>query len=141
MKLTPSQSKAIPLLLSGMKYKDIAKQLNISPQTISSWNNDPEFVAYVNRQRADALSGTRALLQSLTREAVRELYRIALHAENEEVRRKAIMDILHLTGFDDPKCGLYALEIGPQTSKQVQAAWYREANPLKARHLGVPDFE
>ncbi|MEP2759027.1 MAG: phBC6A51 family helix-turn-helix protein [Hyphomicrobiales bacterium] len=137
MKLTAAQTKAMPLLVSGLQQKDIAEKVGVTPQTISTWMKDAEFVAYLNQARSDALDGARDMLRGLANEAVEELRSIILNSENDEVRRKAIIDVLDMIGIKNPSMGCYGWGIGPKYADQVEKKWEQEANPELFKLLGM----
>ncbi len=136
MKLTPAQTKAMPLLVSGLKQKEIADKVGVTPQTISTWMKNPKFVAYLNQARTDALDSARDLLRGLAFEAVEELRSIILNSESDEVKRKAIMDVLEMIGIKNPSQGLYGWGIGPKTPQGVAQKWEQESGPQLYALLG-----
>ena len=137
MKLTAAQTKAMPLLVSGLQQKEVAEKVGVTPQTISTWMSDAEFVAYLNHARSEALDGARDMLRGLANEAVEELRSIILNSENDEVRRKAIIDVLDMIGIKNPSMGCYGWGIGPKCADQVEKKWEQEANPEPFKLLGM----
>ena len=52
-KLSEKQAIAIPLVLSGLKDEDVAKEVGVTRQTVNKWKNqDLEFIAHLNYYRA-----------------------------------------------------------------------------------------
>lgn len=128
MALNSKQLLAIPLMVSGKKLADVAKKLEVTPQTISEWNKSPEFLAYLNRRKMECLDVSLDILRSRVSDLVEELIRLALNAENEEVRRKAIMDVLEVQGIKNPQSGVYGWGVGPTNIKLVEKDLKKDAN-------------
>ena len=103
-----------------MKGVDIAKELNIVPQTLCEWKKSSLFMAEVNRLKMDSLESTRASLQNSSIQAVSTLNELMATAKNEETRRKAAMDILRLTGFEPGQHESYAWGVGKTTQKEIE---------------------
>ncbi|BCR05316.1 hypothetical protein DESUT3_23850 [Desulfuromonas versatilis] len=112
-KLTSKQIKALPLMAQGMSGVDVAKEVSVTPQTVSGWKNDPEFMANLNSIRMEFLESARCQLQQSPTRAVQTLIDLMENSENEEIRRKAALDVLRLTGFEPGKHGCYAWGVGP----------------------------
>lgn len=140
MKLTSAQTKAMPLLVSGLQQKEVADQVGITPQTISTWMKDPEFVASLNQERSEVLDSARDMLRGMAQEAIKELRSIILNSESDEIRRKAIkaiIDVLGMIGIKNPSMGFYGWGIGPITAAQVARDWEQKNNPELAKILGA----
>jgi hypothetical protein len=99
--LTEKQRKAAVLLVSGKTGRDVAKEVNCSPETICHWRHDAVFEALCNHLRLDALQAGREALRSAVSGAARVLIDLMGNAQNEEVRRKAALDVLSLVGMTD----------------------------------------
>ncbi len=120
MKLTPDQVKAVPHFVAGKKGKEIAELVGVTPQTVSAWRQDAAFVAYINRLQLEDLEKVRHEIRALASEAVKELTHLLKNAENEEVKRKTIMNILEIDGFVDPQSGKFGWGIGSLTQHGVE---------------------
>lgn len=105
--LSAKQIKAISLLATGTKSKDVAAELEVTAQTICEWWKQPSFAAEVNRIKWESLIAAREMIRASAGLAVQNLAEIATSAENEETRRKACNDLINLTGLSDPTTGLY----------------------------------
>lgn len=112
-KLTSKQLKALPLMAQGMSGKDVAKEVSVTPQTVSEWKNSPAFMATLNILRTEILESARSQLQQSPNKAIQTLIDLMDNSENEETRRKAALDILRLNGFEPGKHECYAWGIGP----------------------------
>ena len=98
--LTPNKIKAATLLVSGMTGKDVASEINCTPETICHWKNEPEFKALLNSLRKEVLEQGRERLRGSVMDAMDTLRDIMANSENQEARRKAAMDVLRMSGFD-----------------------------------------
>jgi len=121
LEVTPKQVKAISLLVTGMTGREVAKKVGVSYQTVSEWNNDPVFSVYVNQLKQEALDEARDKLRGLALEAVNSLQDLMINAKNEEVRRKASLNILEMTGLLNPNSGLYGFGIGPTSLSKYKS--------------------
>jgi len=119
--LTPKQVKAVSLLVSGMSGRAVAKEVGVSPQTVSEWNNDPVIEVYVNQLKQDALDEARDRIRGLALEATKNLEDLMRNAKSEEVKRKVCMSILDIVGISDPTTGVYGWGIGSTTLPQEKS--------------------
>ena len=92
--LKPKQVKCLELMLSNpkMKMQDIAKELNVSPKTISMWKREEEF-------RAEYDTSFRLKLQYASAKAFRKQVEL-LDSGNEMVAYLASKDIMDRAGFN-----------------------------------------
>jgi hypothetical protein len=134
--LSPKQLHSIALSLCGWKSVGIAEELEITPQTLSRWKSDPTYKAVLNDNKMRILEAARQKLQVSAENAVFGLVEIAEEAENEEVRRKACLNIIQLVGLSDPAKGLYAWGIGATTTQGVME---EELRQQYIRDLATPD--
>ena len=98
-KLNPKQIQAAVLLITGMKSKDIATKVGVTPETISVWKRYKEFIFLTNNLRQEYVDSIVDKLRNSTINAMETLNNLALSAESEETRRKAAKDILDMTGI------------------------------------------
>ena len=106
--LSPKQLKAIALLAQGFTGKEAAKSCNVTPQTLSEWRQINEFSAQLNSMKMGALESARDKLQSAAQTAAQTLVDLAESSTNPEVRRKAAMNILELTGYTRETIEMFA---------------------------------
>ena len=118
-KLSPQQIRAVTLFLSGSKSVSVSDQLGVSPQTLSRWQGEPNFKAVMNRCKWEILSNARQSLQLAADSAVNCLVEIATESDNEELRRRASMDIIRLVGLADPSNGLFGWGVDPSNANEV----------------------
>ena len=112
-KLTNKQLQALPLMAQGISGVDVAKEVAVSPQTISEWKKSPVFMVTLNQLKMEVLEGARCQLQQAPKSAVKTLIDLMENSDNEETRRKAALDILRLSGFEPGKHECYGWGIGP----------------------------
>ena len=92
--LKPKQVKCLELMLDHpkMKMKDIAKELNVTPKTISTWKKEEQF-------RAEYDSNFRLKLQYASARAFNKQVEL-LDSQNEMVAYLASKDIMDRAGFN-----------------------------------------
>lgn len=92
--LKPKQMKCLELMLDNpkMKMQDIAKELNVTPKTISMWKREEEF-------RAEYDNNFRLKLQYASARAFRKQVDL-LDSQNEMVAYLASKDIMDRAGFN-----------------------------------------
>lgn len=125
MSLTGKQVKAVGLLASGRTCREVAKEVSVTPQTITAWKKMPGFVAELNRAKRDGLEAARTKLQHIAGDAVDVLIDLAMNAEGEEVRRKAAMGLVGLAGLASDTTDVFAWGIGPTEEDEVVRQWQR----------------
>lgn len=90
--LSVEQMKCITLMVADNKtQKQIAKELNITEQTICNWKKQPEFREEIEKQIKNNFS-------LLAIEAQKGLSKL-LKTKNTNVRMQAIKDVLDRAGF------------------------------------------
>ena len=129
MGISPKQVKAIPLMVSGKKSHEVAKEIAVTPQTISEWQKNPEFVVMLNKAKKEILDAALDELRGGARDAASCLTDLVNNAENEEVRRKSALNILELTGIKDPSSGVYGWGIGSTNLTEAEKQIQRQENP------------
>ena len=92
--LKPKQVKCLELMFEHpkMKMQDIAKELNVTPKTISEWKKDEEF-------RNEYDTNFRLKLQYASARAFRKQVEL-LDSGNEMVAYLASKDIMDRAGFN-----------------------------------------
>jgi len=97
MALTAKQEKAVALLVDGtLKKKEIAEKLKISPQTISSWLKNPDFLRAIRDEGLKWLGEQVPVL-------LKNQFGLALSAKSEMVRMQATQDLLNRLGVVEDK--------------------------------------
>lgn len=93
-RLSPAQDVAIAALLRGCTITEAARQAGVERQTCSRWfNNDPEFIAALNRER----QAVWAVLQDQMRSTfVKALSIVEGRLDDPEFAPQAAMELLRL---------------------------------------------
>lgn len=90
--LNEKQQKCIILMITSNKtQRQIAKEIQVSENTICEWKKDKEFKDEVERQMKENFG-------SLAVEAQKELKKL-LKSKNENVKMQAIKDVLDRAGY------------------------------------------
>lgn len=129
MNLSDKQLLAIPLIAAGKKAKLVASEIEVTPQTLSEWNKNPEFVACLNQVRMEMLDSAVSQLRCCADKVLSELIRLATSAENEEVRRKACVELLEMLGIKHPQSGVYGWGVGATHPAEAKKEIARKENP------------
>lgn len=140
--LSPKQISAITLLALGKTQADVAKELGVTPETISVWCKNLEFEASLNCIKKEALDNTIERLQSSSINAAIELENIALKGKSEEVRRKACLDILDIVGIKTPANGTFAWNIGAKTEDMLEVERFEKmkSDAMRLKRSGMIEF-
>ena len=85
--LSPKKVRAATLIGHGSSKKAAANDdaVSVSPQTISEWMHDPEFVALINRSKKDLIDDTRDMLRGNLTVAVESIRTLLIDAKYEKV--------------------------------------------------------
>ncbi len=90
--LNEKQQKCIILMVTSSKtQKQIAKEIQISENTISEWKRNKEFKEEIQKQMRENFG-------SLAIEAQQKLKKL-LNSKNENIQIQAIKDVLDRAGF------------------------------------------
>ena len=110
IELSPSQEKAIELLLIGCSKTDVAKQLEISRTTLYEWKNQSMFIAAYNRRKREFKESIESEVIALGNMAV-ETIKQCLSSGNHSVRMKAAIFVLSKLDLQ---------ELGPENTSQIE---------------------
>lgn len=129
--LNEKQILAAQKLAAGQRARMVAKELGVTPETISRWRmKDYNFIAYINEIQAETHEDARTALRALQGVAI-EAIRSLLESEDTapRVRLQASLSVLRMSdvmehpdfaiGPDDPKtakANYVAREYGYQKS-------------------------
>ncbi|MES2952200.1 MAG: hypothetical protein V4858_27050 [Pseudomonadota bacterium] len=92
---TPKQGKALPLLASGMTGAATALAVGCKASTVSDWlNNNPAFVAELERLRGEVTRQALAQLSATFSMAVAEVQKVLTTSKMDSVKLKAAMFII-----------------------------------------------
>ena len=103
--LNPRQLRAAALLVSGHTARAAARDVQVTPETISIWKRDPEFQRLLLQFKVEAATACREIISSAVVDAAQTLVTLVREGKSDEVRRRAALDILALSGIrDDAGC-------------------------------------
>jgi hypothetical protein len=99
-KITAKQTRALPLLASGLSGAETAKIVGVKASTISEWlNHCPDFIDALEGLRDAGMRQAMGQLQGTLSEAVGELRRVLTSAKNDSVRLKAAQFVIEAYGI------------------------------------------
>jgi hypothetical protein len=110
--------QAALLLASGKKGTDTAAEVGVTPETISHWKQEAEFVACVNTLKLEAIEVARERLRHLGLKATETMEELMRHGKSESVRLRAAEAVLKHAGVSDAK--LFGSGIGPTSIVRVE---------------------
>ena len=94
-RLTPKQSKALPLLASGMTGVETAKIVGVKPSTVSEWlHHCPPFSAELDRLRDQITNDSVGQLQASVALAADQVRHIITRGKSEALRLRAAEYVL-----------------------------------------------
>src|SRR5688572_8414170 len=96
------RQKAIDLLVSGMKQKDVAAAVGVAPQTLCGWRKEPEFEAAYNSLLSDVSGAVRLWVMHLCEKAMARLDELLDHP-SPQVKLDAARESLRLLPVDERK--------------------------------------
>jgi predicted transcriptional regulator len=115
--MKPNKELAATMLVEGWLHKDVAEETGVTPQTISVWLTEPEFVAFVNKLKMENLHKARDRIQALSVKAAATIEDIMDNGSNDAVRLKAAESVLEMSGMINVESGMWAWGIGPTTTQ------------------------
>jgi DNA-binding CsgD family transcriptional regulator len=116
--LSIEQENALAFLILGKTDAEVAAAVGVTRQTVNGWrNHNAEFIAALNRQRAELWEGHRDALRSLAGRAV-EVLQASLDSKNPSHRLAAAVHILKAGG-------LYGVQFaaGPTVAEDIEDRW------------------
>lgn len=140
--LSEKQLRAITLLTAGQHGASVAETLNVTPQTVSRWRQQPKFLAALNQNKQIAIQAAIDHMQAHVSRVTEELVNLGLNASSEEIRRKACTDVINFLA-EDLRCFSRVNESDPKLMALNREAdsysAYSEA--LQRRQLARSDVE
>lgn len=64
IQLSAKQQRAIALLSTGMTGQQVAKNIGVTPKTISTWRNDHKFGTYLAKEQISQIRELKRLLSA-----------------------------------------------------------------------------
>ncbi len=124
--LKPKQEQAALLLAQGKLCREVAQELEVTPQTISEWKRNAEFEAFTNTLRGEGVMAAITRMHGLTTEAVATFAELMKPGKPESIRLKAATLVLEHAGLTDPQSTQFAMAFGPTTEADVLQARKRD---------------
>jgi hypothetical protein len=122
--LTPKQSEAIELLLSGMTDAEVAANVNVARETVCRWRlHHPEFIAEFNRRKAGLIDSYQQGVRNLIGKAIKAAEE-ALDSDDHELKVRTAFAILKMLNISS--LNLYYR--GPESAEGI----IREKAKLKS---------
>ena len=118
--LAPNRAMAAELIVAGELKKVVAEKVCVSPQTISEWQSQPAFQAYLNQLRWAALERARDQMQRLAEKATGTIEDLLGQDSPPSTRLRAAQLVLEISGMKDPQRGLWAWGIGPKDACEIR---------------------
>lgn len=124
--LSIEQENALAFLILGKTDAEVAAAVGVTRQTVNGWrNHNAEFIAALNRQRAELWEGHRDALRSLAGRAVEVLHK-ALDSPNPNHRLAAAVHVLKAGGLYGVPLAAGKTEAEDIENEWKQAAMMRE---------------
>ncbi len=122
--LTPKQSEAIELLLSGMTDAEVAANVNVARETVCRWRlHHPEFIAEFNRRKAGLIDSYQQGVRNLIGKAIKAAEE-ALDSDDHELKVRTAFAILKMLNISS----LNIYYRGPESAEGI----IREKAKLKS---------
>lgn len=93
--LTAQQWQAVQLLVAGRRQVDVAKELDVTEETLSRWKALPTFTAALHLAVRDAYESNLGTVRESAREAL-DVLRDLLKSQDEKVRLQAALSVVRL---------------------------------------------
>ena len=111
--LTLVQERAIDLMLTGMKDRQIADEIGVGKSTVSVWrNHNDDFIALLAAKRQEIVRADMDRLRALLGDAI-GVVADSLGSEDERLRLQAALALLKIMGVEKAK-------LLPDTTCQAQ---------------------
>jgi transposase-like protein len=93
------QMNAAAMILQGKPFKEIALELDVSPQTLYLWRQGDEFQTYMRSLRDAATEQVKEIIAAESVAAVNTVVALQRGAQSEKIKLAAAQDILDRAGF------------------------------------------
>ena len=119
MKLNQKHKKAILLISQGLNGVAAAKEMSVTPETLSHWRQDFDFQAELNYLFKEQQNYQRDKLRTLNSKALDALSELIDDAENPRVRLAASLKILEVTKLKLSRVGSSNPEVLKKEKEQA----------------------
>lgn len=145
--LSPKQIQAVGMLLDGQGVSEVAAEIGVARQTVSKWlNEDPYFMAAMNRGRLELWNGTQDRVRKITSKAL-EVVSDTLNDTEDPRRLDAAMGVLKLFPAGGKGATSLSFEPGPLDPVEIMESMVlgkaekETDNTMKALINGCQDRE
>lgn len=96
--LTDQQRRGAELAAAGWSGADIARELQVRPETVSRWRKLPAWQAAVDGILSEAREAIGARVMELSERALDELEQLVSYRHNPSIRLRACIEMVRLAG-------------------------------------------
>jgi|GEM_PF-1360290 len=96
------RAQAALLLSTGLSAVSVAREIGVTPETISRWKISPDFQASINAHQAERIAVTREQIRESSKKAVETINNL-MASPSETIRLKAAVSMLRFGNFDQPQ--------------------------------------
>lgn len=96
--LTDQQRRGAELAAAGWSGADIARELQVRPETVSRWRKLPAWQAAVDGILSEAREAIGARVMDLSERALDELEALVSYRHNPSIRLRACIEMVRLAG-------------------------------------------
>jgi hypothetical protein len=136
--INPRQLRAAALLVAGNTARAVAQDIQVTPETISIWKRDPEFQRLLLQFKVEAAAACRDMISSAVVDAAQTLVTLVREGKSDEVRRRAALDVLALSGIRDDSGRLTSRtfeEAELQKTEEAEAEEHKRALLAELRNI------
>lgn len=81
--LRPKQVRAAMMLAQGSRAKDVARYLQVTPETVSRWRAHPAFQGFIRSLLEESIEATKLGLVSLLPESIQRLGQVMFNIDDQ----------------------------------------------------------
>lgn len=107
--LTDKQHLAALYLAQGMKGCDVAKALEVTPETVSKWRRNPAFQELCASTRGSIINESLDRVRGLHAEAIDTLARLMKDGNSELVQFRAAQTVLKYGNMMNPESLIWSM--------------------------------
>lgn len=128
-RLKPKQERAALMLAEGTSQADVARRLDVAPQTIGRWVKNPDFLERIEELMSDLISQSVELLREKVLDNTKIILDIAAHGGDTGVVASQL------------KAALWAVEKVMGAPEKIAAHQDKLSRSIENRILGMKDDE
>lgn len=107
------------LLARGIRGADLAKVIDVTPETISRWKAQESFQALIHQLRQEIVETSREQLRAQTSAAVEVLAEL-MQNSTDSIKLKAAGEVLRLASINDPRSYGFGIRFGETATEEDQ---------------------